>query len=110
MLRSSALHKPRTVSLCALLLLCYAAHVQADCHVSKDGLEYDLSGLDGKHTVDRERDTPPTTMKDILDFNLCGPLEWKGDVAEHDQVRTQMHTSTYLIIMPCSVRREPLHV
>ncbi|KZV62606.1 hypothetical protein PENSPDRAFT_617755 [Peniophora sp. CONT] len=81
----STLHNPRTFSICALLLLCYAAHVRAECHVSKDGLEYDLSGLDGEHVASRIRETPPTTMTDEVVFNLCAPLELKDKVAEHDQ-------------------------
>lgn len=84
--RSSIHHKFHTVSICALLLLCYTAHVQADCHVAKDGLEYDLAGMDGEHTVYRTRETPPTIMKDVLTFNPCGPLP-RQEVADHDQVR-----------------------
>ena len=50
------------------------------------GIEYDLRGLSGERVISRVRDTPPTTMEDMLRFDLCAPLRFLDDVAEKDQV------------------------
>lgn len=59
-----------------------------DCKVSLDGgkLQYDLTSLEGVHTLFRTRDIPPTRMVDEVQFNLCNDLQKREGVAEGDQV------------------------
>ncbi|KAI0028143.1 autophagy-related protein 27 [Vararia minispora EC-137] len=58
----------------------------SDCHITHDGMNYDLSRLGGAHYVQRSRSTPPTMMTDIIDFFICGgELNQKDDVASGDQ-------------------------
>jgi len=77
-------------SLFAILLAAYACTVDAqdDCKIQYGGVDYDLSPLAGPHWVTRDRSTPPTKMKDTIDFAICGgELPIKGDIAQGDQVR-----------------------
>ncbi|KAG2362294.1 autophagy-related protein 27 [Suillus spraguei] len=71
-----------------LLLLSSTVLVAAedfDCHVTTGGLKWDLTPLEGSHTVSRTRESPPTTMIDELTFNLCKDLQSMSDVPEDDQ-------------------------
>jgi len=58
-----------------------------DCKVSLDGgkLQYDLTPLEGVHTLFRTRDIPPTRMVDEVQFNLCKDLQKREEIAEGDQ-------------------------
>jgi len=56
-----------------------------DCHVTLNGVTYDLTALEGEHTVQRTRETPPSKMVDSVRFDLCGELKQQKDVAESDQ-------------------------
>ncbi|KAG1870158.1 autophagy-related protein 27 [Suillus subalutaceus] len=73
-----------------LLLLSYTVLVTAedfDCHVTTGGLKWDLTPLEGSHTLSRTRETPPTTMVDELIFNLCKDLEPMDGVPDDDQCK-----------------------
>lgn len=78
------------IQLLASLLLFSSAWAQDnepfDCKVTLDDLKYDLTGIAGEHTVSRERDSPPTKMRDALRFNLCADLKKLDGVADEDQV------------------------
>ncbi|KAI8993858.1 autophagy-related protein 27 [Trametes punicea] len=56
-----------------------------DCHVTLDDFKYDLTSLEGEHTVSREISVPPTTIEDKVTFNLCADLQRKSDVPTEDQ-------------------------
>ncbi|KAG1816084.1 autophagy-related protein 27 [Suillus subaureus] len=71
-----------------LLLLSYTVLVTAedfDCHVTTGGLKWDLTPLEGSHTLFRTRDSPPTTMEDELIFNLCNDLKPINGVPDDEQ-------------------------
>ncbi|KAG1751570.1 putative autophagy protein Atg27 [Suillus paluster] len=71
-----------------LLLLSSTVYVTAedfDCHVTTEGLTWDLTQLKGVQTLSRTRESPPTTMLDELRFSLCDDLPTLEDVAEGDQ-------------------------
>lgn len=77
--------------LSSLLLLSFAwaqDNEPFDCKVSLDDLKYDLTGISGERAVSRERDTPPTKMRDTLRFNLCADLKKQDGIADEDQVST----------------------
>ncbi len=57
-----------------------------DCKVTLDDLKYDLTGIAGEHSVSRERDLPPTKMRDTLRFSLCADLKKQDGIADEDQV------------------------
>lgn len=57
-----------------------------DCKVTLNDVKYDLSMLAGEKSVARERESPPTKMRDTLRFNLCGDLTKLDGVADEDQV------------------------
>ncbi|KAF5355116.1 hypothetical protein D9756_005315 [Leucocoprinus leucothites] len=57
-----------------------------DCHVTvASGAEFDLTKLVGLQTLERTRDSPPTTNIDTLRFNLCHDLEPVEGVDDQDQ-------------------------
>ncbi|KAH9895092.1 autophagy-related protein 27 [Cubamyces lactineus] len=56
-----------------------------DCHITIGDVKYDLTSLEGEHTVSRELSVPPTTIEDKVTFNLCKDLERKSDVPPEDQ-------------------------
>ncbi|KAG0704492.1 putative autophagy protein Atg27 [Suillus ampliporus] len=71
-----------------LLLLSSTAYVTAedfDCHVTAEGLSWDLTQLKGVQKVSRTRDSPPTTMVDELSFDLCEDLQALQGVPDGDQ-------------------------
>ncbi|KAH9839348.1 autophagy-related protein 27 [Rhodofomes roseus] len=78
----------------ALLALTRYASAQDDgfnCRFTDDnGLQYDLTPLAGEHRIMRERKSPPTTMRDIVKFNLCADL----DIEEHVDARDQCPAGT----------------
>jgi hypothetical protein len=57
-----------------------------DCHATVGLLTYDLTALAGEHTLNRTRETPPTSMEDAVRFDLCAELPVQEGVAEVDQV------------------------
>lgn len=57
-----------------------------NCHLTSNGLSFDLTKLTGEHKVSRTRDTPPSTMFDELRFDLCEDLKKLDNVADADQV------------------------
>ena len=63
-----------------------------DCRVRTNGLTYDLTPLQGEHSVSRTRETPPSSWVDSVRFDLCADLKLQDDVAASDQVRS--HPST----------------
>ncbi|CCM05364.1 uncharacterized protein FIBRA_07579 [Fibroporia radiculosa] len=56
-----------------------------DCHITHDGLQYDLTTLAGVHLVKRDWETPPSTMIESVRFSLCSDLEPLEDVSDRDQ-------------------------
>lgn len=60
--------------------------------ISWDGVTYDLKSLASEKTVRRTRETPPTTMEDELQFNICQDLTPKEGVPEVEQVRPPSQT------------------
>lgn len=81
-----------------------------DCSnaVTVDGVTYNLAPLAGEHTLRRTRETPPSTMEDELQFNLCQDIPRREDIAEADQVFKFDCTPYCLVVDACirSVRRE----
>lgn len=74
-----------------LLLLSSTVLVVAedfDCHVTTGGLKWDLTSLEGEHTLSRTRDSPPTTMVDEFIFNLCKDLQPMKDVSDDEQCQS----------------------
>ncbi|KAG2043456.1 autophagy-related protein 27 [Suillus americanus] len=74
-----------------LLLLSHTVLVTAedfDCHVTTGGLKWDLTPLEGSHTLSRTRELPPTTMLDELTFNLCKDLEPMNGVPDDEQCQS----------------------
>jgi len=59
-----------------------------DCHVRTNDLTYDLTPLQGEHTVSRTRETPPSSWVDSVRFDLCADLRLQDGVAAGDQVRS----------------------
>jgi hypothetical protein len=58
-----------------------------DCHVSTNGLEFDLTPLQGEHTASSEaRNSPPTSFKDTARINLCEDLKSLDGTPAEDQV------------------------
>lgn len=80
-------------SLISLLVAAVASAAQDDadqpfdCHIAYNDLRYDLTSLGGEHTLRRTRDSPPTTMIDVLTFNLCEDLKPQDGVDDADQVK-----------------------
>ncbi|KAF8893772.1 autophagy-related protein 27 [Infundibulicybe gibba] len=56
-----------------------------DCKPSVNNLNFDLTTLSGEHSVSRTRETQPSTMIDMLRFDLCAELKPQDGVAERDQ-------------------------
>ena len=71
-----------------------------DCHVRTNGLTYDLTPLQGEHTVSRTRETPPSSWVDSVRFDLCGDLKLQDGVAASDQVCS--HPSTRFPVALCN--------
>ena len=57
-----------------------------NCHVRTSDLTYDLTPLQGEHTVSRRRETPPSNWVDSVRFDLCADLKLQDGVAAGDQV------------------------
>jgi autophagy-related protein 27 len=57
-----------------------------NCRVRTNGLTYDLTHLQGEHTVLRTRETPPSSWVDSVRFDLCADLKPQDGVAAGDQV------------------------
>ena len=68
-----------------------------DCRVRTNGLTYDLTPLQGEHTVSRTRETPPSNWVDSVRFDLCADLKLQDGVAASDQVRS--HPSSRLPVL-----------
>ncbi|KIY73059.1 hypothetical protein CYLTODRAFT_387493 [Cylindrobasidium torrendii FP15055 ss-10] len=65
--------------------LVLAADNVFNCLITTDSLKFDLTSLGGEHTVQRERETPPSKMVDKVRFDLCGDLKSLSDVSKQDQ-------------------------
>ena len=63
-----------------------------NCRVRTNDLTYDLTPLQGEHTVSRTRDTPPSSWVDSVRFDLCADLKLQDGVAAGDQVRGHPNT------------------
>jgi len=63
-----------------------------NCHVRTNDLTYDLTPLQGEHTVSRKRETPPTSWIDSVRFDLCEDLKPQDGVTTGDQVRSHPNT------------------
>lgn len=93
-----------------LLLLC-VSHTLAenpfDCSsVELSGVKYDLTLLHDDRLIARERQSPPTLMRDELRFNICKDLGQRSDVKSNDQVRgTATLSVAYSYLRPFSVGR-----
>lgn len=59
-----------------------------NCRVRANDLTYDLTPLQGEHTVSRTRETPPSSWVDSVRFDLCANLKLQDGVAAGDQVRS----------------------
>ncbi|EED78352.1 predicted protein [Postia placenta Mad-698-R] len=72
-----------------LLLSAWASAAEDEgdfsCHVSYNGLKYDLTKIKGQQVVKRTRETPPSTMIDTVVFDLCEGLQPDEGVDEKDQ-------------------------
>jgi hypothetical protein len=56
-----------------------------DCHLTVNSLAYDLTKLTGEHTISRTRETPPSSMFDLVRLDLCEDLKTKESIDEKDQ-------------------------
>jgi autophagy-related protein 27 len=79
--------------LTTLLFLSLSLDVNAsvlDCSkaVELSGRSYDLSSLAGEYSETITRSTPPSTVYDVLRFDLCGDLKRDEKAADEDQVRS----------------------
>lgn len=80
-----------------------------NCRVRASDLTYDLTPLQGEHTVSRTRDTPPSSWIDSVRFDLCADLKPQDGVAAGDQVRSHpnithkidIHNSPFLYVVSC---------
>ena len=63
-----------------------------NCRVRTNDLTYDLTPLQGEHTVSRTRETPPSSWVDSVRFDLCADLKLQDGVAAGDQVRSHPNT------------------
>jgi len=85
-----------------------------DCRVRTNDLTYDLTPLQGEHTVSRTRDTPPSSWVDSVRFDLCADLKPQDGVAVGDQVRSHpdatSRTPIYDLPVHYSVLRGQEHV
>lgn len=90
-----------TSSLWLLTLLLSAASAQPDseCHIAIQDNKYDLSALSGEHTVSRTRQSPPTSMKDTLRFDVCKQLSPLDGEDASEQVRVLAHLWTFFRTM-----------
>lgn len=68
-------------------LLALAADEPFDCHPTIGPAKYDLTSLKGEHTISRTREMPPSSMEDIVTFDLCAEIQKKDGVPDVDQVR-----------------------
>lgn len=50
-----------------------------------DQADYDLSALDGDHTIQLTTKTPPTLRHTLFDINPCSPLQRKAKLGKEDQ-------------------------
>ena len=64
-----------------------------NCRVWTSDLTYDLTPLQGEHTVSRTRNTPPSSWVDSVRFDLCADLKPQDGVAVGDQVRGHPNTT-----------------
>ena len=79
-----------------------------NCRVRTNDLTYDLTPLQGEHTVSRTRETPPTNWVDSVRFDLCADLKLQDGVAAGDQVRNHpgvglqvsLYNSSVLYVVP----------
>ena len=75
-----------------------------NCHVRANDLTYDLTPLQGDHTVSRTRETPPSNWVDSVRFDLCADLTLQDGVAAGDQVRsnpsTRFQVALYSLFVP----------
>ncbi|KZT72227.1 hypothetical protein DAEQUDRAFT_664794 [Daedalea quercina L-15889] len=75
----------RAAALLALTGYASAQDEPFSCRFSHGDLQYDLTPLAGEHRVMRERNSPPTTMRDVVKFDLCEDLEIEEGVDARDQ-------------------------
>ncbi|KAG9221108.1 hypothetical protein CCMSSC00406_0005453 [Pleurotus cornucopiae] len=66
-------------------LLALAADGPFDCHPTVGPAKYDLTSLKGEHTMSRTREMPPSSMEDIVTFDLCSEIQKKDGVPDIDQ-------------------------
>ncbi|KAG8816041.1 hypothetical protein FRC17_000491 [Serendipita sp. 399] len=76
------LHKLLIVLLSAFIALAEDFECKTENHLA--GREYDLTSLNVVKTVERTRQSPPTTMLDSIRFNICADLP-SSELPEHDQ-------------------------
>lgn len=83
-----------------------------DCHVTVDGVKFDLTSLAGEHIVNQTRNSPPSTTVQSLRFNLCDGLKKLEGFSDQDQVRTSWFPQMYihLIRHKYSATQPPEHV
>ena len=78
-----------------------------NCRVRTNDLTYDLTPLQGEHTVSRTRDTPPSSWVDSVRFDLCADLKLQDGIAAGDQVRScpnaTLQIATYDLSAPHTV-------
>lgn len=76
-------------------LLALAADGPFDCHPTVGPAKYDLTSLKGEHTMSRTREMPPSSMEDIVTFDLCAEIQKKDGVPDVDQVRRLLYTRSH---------------
>ena len=77
----------RVISILFLISCLSLVNAQDECILEVDGVKYDLASARGEHSASRTRDTPPSTMRDAVRFDLCAELGTLDGVDEADQVR-----------------------
>jgi hypothetical protein len=81
-----ALFPPSLWLVTCLILGASAADEDFDCHVKLGASQYDLTKLEGVHSVTHNWASPPSEALDLFEWNLCKDLEVHGDIKEEDQV------------------------
>ncbi|KAH8827993.1 autophagy-related protein 27 [Flagelloscypha sp. PMI_526] len=77
----------RSTFLSLFLVLATVSSVLAEdfsCNIETNGRKFDLTSL-GKDSASRTRQTPPTTVVDTVDIDICNSLPLKEGVPEGDQ-------------------------
>ncbi|KAI9874019.1 MAG: hypothetical protein M1830_010293 [Pleopsidium flavum] len=88
------LHRERSLLPTLLLLPHLSSAVSIDCkHVLVDGVSFDISALDGPHSVVWSRQHPPSIVNTTFTVDVCKPLKRTKGVPKDDEFCGIEHTT-----------------